>query len=317
MVTLLQIGAAEVREALPMAKCIDLMAEAMCALSSGKFDAPPRRVEPLEGGHFFLMPGSMRRGPFFGAKLVSLIPANPERGLPVMQGYVALFDHDSGAPLALVDGAAVTYLRTAAISALATRTLARPEANSHGIFGAGRLAEEHLRAIAAVRPVTETRVWARNPERARDFAVQMREETGMAVVASDRREAAACDIVSTVTNAAEPVLQGRWLSAGCHVNLVGAHRPDHREADSDTVAGAAIYVDTRAGALREAGDLLIPMAEGRLSETDLRGELGEALAGTAQGRCDARERTLFKSLGHVAQDLYVAAAVYEAVRDSR
>jgi ornithine cyclodeaminase/alanine dehydrogenase-like protein (mu-crystallin family) len=317
LVSLLQIGASEVREALPMADCIDLMAEAMRAVSSGDFDAPPRQVEPLEGGHFFLMPGSMRRGPCFGAKLMSLIPTNPGRGLPVMQGFVVLFDHDSGAPLALVDGAAITYLRTAAVSALATRTLARPEALSHGIFGAGRLAEEHLRAIAAVRPVTETRVWTRKPQRARDFAERMRNETGMAVVASDPRDAAACDIVSTVTNAAEPVLQGRWLSAGCHVNLVGAHRPDRREADSDTAAGAAIYVDTRAGALREAGDLLIPMTEGRLGEPDLRGELGAVLAGAAEGRRDARERTLFKSLGHVAQDLSAAAAVYEAVRDGR
>ena len=293
-----------------MNDCIEAMDRAMRALSGGFFTAPPRRVSPLPRGHFFLMPGAMAEGPVFGAKLVSLLPSNPERGLPAVQGFVALFDHDSGAPLALVDGAEITCLRTAATSALATRTLARADARSHGIFGAGRLAAEHLRAIAAVRPIAETRVWARDPDKAHAFAERQGKETGLDVVACSPEEAAGCDIVTTVTNAPEPILAGRWLKPGNHLNLVGAHRPDHREADSAAVAGATVFVDSREGAMQEAGDLLIPLGEGRLSDSDIRGELGEVLAGKVPGRRDPEERTVFKSLGHVAQDLYAAEAVY-------
>ena len=293
-----------------MNDCIEAMDRAMRALSGGFFTAPPRRVSPLPRGHFFLMPGAMAEGPVFGAKLVSLLPSNPERGLPAVQGFVALFDHDSGAPLALVDGAEITCLRTAATSALATRTLARADAGSHGIFGAGRLAAEHLRAIAAVRPIAETRVWARDPDKAHAFAERQGKETGLDVVACSPEEAAGCDIVTTVTNAPEPILAGRWLKPGNHLNLVGAHRPDHREADSAAVAGATVFGDSREGAMQEAGDLLIPLGEGRLSDSDIRGELGEVLAGKVPGRRDPEERTVFKSLGHVAQDLYAAEEVY-------
>ena len=307
---LLQIGASEVRATLSMNECIEAMDRAMRALSAGSIEAPARWVSSLPSGHFFLMPGAMTRGPALGAKLVSLLPGNPDRGLPTLQGFVALFDQQSGAPLALVDGAEITCLRTAAVSALATRTLARENARTHGIFGAGRLAAEHLRAVAAVRPLTETRVWARDPGKARAFAERQGEETGLDVVACGPEDAAACDIVSTVTNASEPILEGRWLRPGSHLNLVGAHRPEHREADTDAVAGAAVFVDSRAGAMQEAGDLLIPMGEGRFAESGIRGELGEVLAGTAEGRRDAAERTVFKSLGHVAQDLYAAEAVY-------
>ena len=309
---LLQIGASEVRARLSMEDCIEVMDRAMRALSAGSIDAPPRRVSELPRGHFFLMPGAMADGPVFGAKLVSLLPGNPGRGLPAVQGFIALFDHDSGAPLALVHGAEVTYLRTAAVSALATRALAREDARTHGIFGAGRLAAEHLHAIAAVRPLTETRVWARDPGKARNIAERLGEETGLQVTACDPEEAAACDIVTTVTNAPEPVLEGRWLRPGSHLNLVGAHRPDHREADTNAVAGAAVFVDSRAAAMREAGDLLIPLGEERIAESAIRGELGEVLAGSIVGRQDAEERTVFKSLGHVAQDLYAAEAVYRS-----
>lgn len=312
--SLLQIGAAEVQKTLSMADCIEVMAEAMRALSEGQFDAPPRRVSRLPGGHFFLMPGAMARGPVFGAKLVTLLPGNPARNLPAVQGFVALFDNDSGAPLALVDGAAITRLRTAAASALATRELARPDAGSHGLFGAGALAAEHLSAIALVRPGIETRVWARDPAKARAFAEQQGAATGLAVVAASREEAAACDIVTTVTNATEPVLRGCWLAPGCHVNLVGAHRPAHREADSDAVAAATIYVDSLAAAMQEAGDLLVPLNQGRLDRTQIRGEIGQLLGGVIEGRVDTEERTLYKSLGHVAQDLHAAAAVYQGRR---
>lgn len=308
----LQINAQEVRERLSLPDCIEAMARAMSAVSSGRFDAPRRRITPLERGHFFLMPGSMAEGPVFGAKLISLLPSNPEQNLPAVQGFIALFHHDTGAPLALVDGASITYLRTAAMSALATRTLARENAVTHGIFGAGALAMEHLKAMACVREIEVTRVWARDRSRAKAFADFAARQTGLNVEAADPQQAAACDIVTTVTNADTPVLRGRWLAPGCHLNLVGAHQPDHREADTEAVGKASIYVDTLEGAMKEAGDILIPMAEGQLAKSSLRGEIGQVLEGEAKGRQNGSEITLFKSLGHVAQDIYAAERVYRA-----
>lgn len=314
---MLIIGAGETRRLLTHVACIEAIEHAMRALSSGQVEAPVRLVTELNGrGHLFAMPGAMKGGPVYGAKLVNLVPGNPERGRPAVQGFVALFDSTTDAPVALVDGASLTALRTAAASALATRELARPEASTHGIFGAGALAREHLRAIAAVRSIRETRIWARDAAKARKFAHEQARETGMRIIAAEPEQTAACDIVSTVTNAPQPVLQGRWLQQGAHLNLVGAHRPDQREADSEAVCRAGIYVDSLPAALQEAGDILLPVAEGRLQTEHIRGEIGAVLAGSAVGRRDAREITLYKSLGNIAQDLYAASAVWKkAVQD--
>jgi ornithine cyclodeaminase len=317
MLTPVLIAASEVHELLPPADCVAVMDRAMRAISTGQFDAPARLVSPVGDGHFFTMPGSMTGGPVFGAKLVSLLPGNPENGLPAVQGLVVLFDQLTGSPLALVDGAAVTCLRTAAASALATRELAREDSASHGVFGAGALAEQHIRSIATVRDIKKTLVWARNPARARAFAARMSAETGMPVESAGHENAAACDVVTLVTNSPKPILEGRWLAPGCHINLVGAHRPEHREADSDTVAGAAVYVDSLDGALEEAGDILIPIAEGRIGESTIVGEIGQVLEGDVPGRQDAMQRTLYKSLGHVAQDLFAADFIFRQSWENR
>jgi ornithine cyclodeaminase len=309
------IGAGHIRECLPMAECIRLMDQAMRAFSAARTVIPVRQVMPLEEerGYFFLMPGSMSDSPFYGAKIASLQPANPELGKPTVQGFVALFERESGTPVALLDGAAITAMRTAAASALATRELARPDARSHGIFGNGVLAAAHIEAIACVRHIEEVRVWGRNNEHAIRLAGQQAERMGIRVIAvKDPAEAAACDIVSTVTNAPDPVLRGRWLRPGCHLNLVGAHAPQHREADSETVAGSAIYVDSLEAAMKESGDILTPISEGRISRQDIAGEIGELLAGAVPGRSDERQITLYKSLGIVAQDLAAAEFVYRA-----
>jgi ornithine cyclodeaminase len=261
------------------------------------------------------MPGCLESPPLYGAKLVSLHPLNPAAGRPAVQGFVALFDGVTGSPAALIDGAEITRLRTAAASALATRELARADAVTHGILGAGVQAASHLEAIACVRPIKRVRVWARNPARAREFADRHAAATGATVEAvMDPAAAAACDIVSVVTNAGEPVLRGTWLQPGAHLNLVGAHEPGHREVDSAAVVRAAVYVDSRAATLREAGDLLIPIGEGHIDAAHILGELGEVLEGRAPGRRNAAQVTLYKSLGIVAQDLYAAAQVLSAAR---
>ena len=311
---LLIIGAEDARRLLPPGAGIQAMDLAMRAVSAGSVEMPPRLVTALadQRGHLFVMPASSPDIPVYGAKAVSLQPANPAMGRPAVQGFVVLFDCQTGSPVALVDGASVTALRTAAASALATRELARRGASSHGILGAGALAEEHLRAMACARNVTETRIWARNRQKAHAFAARMADETGMPVTAVERREqAAGCDIVTVATNASRPVLLGAWLNEGAHVNLVGAHRPTHRESDSEAASRARIYVDSMKSAMQEAGDILIPLAEGAIKECAIAGEIGSVLNGGIPGRQADSQITLYKSLGLAAQDLFAAGHIYQ------
>lgn len=314
---LLIIRAGEIRELLTMERCIEAMDRAMRALHAGTVAVPPRTIAPLENGenYFILMPGEMRDGPVYGAKIVGLHPGNPADGRPAVQGFVALFDRVSGDPVALMDGAEITAVRTAAASALATRALSRRDASSHGIFGAGVQAASHLRAIALVRGIGETLVWARDSRKAAAFAREQTDRTGLTVVpVDDPARAAGCDIVSTVTNSPEPVLRGQWLNPGAHLNLVGAHEAEHREVDSEAVSNASIFVDSLPAALSEAGDILIPVSEGRIRAEDIAGEIGAVLAGEVPGRTDEREITLYKSLGNVAQDLFAAEALLRIAR---
>lgn len=304
------LTAQQVRRLLSMPDCIEVLAQAMRAASAGEVITPQRLVVPLQGesGWFLLMPGSATEPACYGAKIVSLHAQNPARGLPAIQGLVVLFDHDSGSPLTVMEGGELTAIRTAAASALAARELARPDARSHGILGSGALARTHIEAMFAVRPIEEVLVWGRNPDKARELVASLDDPR---VQATDRPElAAACDIVSTVTGASEPVLFGDWLQAGSHVNLVGAHSPVTREADEHAIARCDIYVDSLESARHEAGDLLIAIEKGALAETDIVGEIGEVLSGRKPGRRDARQITLYKSLGIVAQDLFAAELVH-------
>jgi ornithine cyclodeaminase len=316
---MLIIGAQTVREVLPMADCIGAVEQAMRAVSGGSATMPDRLAAALPDGesHFFLMPGTIAEPAIYGAKLIGLHPSNPAAGRPSVRGFVALFDGATGDPLALVHGGEVTRLRTAAASALATRLLSRPDARSHGIFGAGVQAASHLESIACVRDIEVVRVWARDPGKARAFAVHWAGAADAAVEAvEDAAEVAACDVVSAVTNAHDPVLRGGWLRPGAHLNLVGAHEAGHREADSRAVARARVFVDSMRGALREAGDLLIPMSEGRFDETHLLGEIGEVLEGRVPGRENPGQITLYKSLGLAAQDLFAAVHVFRSALSS-
>jgi ornithine cyclodeaminase len=309
---MLIVNAEQTRRLLPMAECIGVMDRAMRAASAGSVTAPERIIAPLADGisYFIAMPGSLAEPPVYGAKIVSLHPGNPAQGRPAVQGFVTLFDGRTGSPVALIDGAEITRIRTAAASALATRELARPDAATHGILGAGVQAASHLEAISCIRGIERVLVWARDLRKSRQFAAEQTERIGRAVRAVESAEqASTCDIVSVVTNTPEPVLQGAWLRPGTHFNLVGSHEANHREADTEAVTRAAVYVDSRRGALSEAGDLLIPIKEGRMSRQDIVGEIGEVLAGAAPGRRDNQQITLYKSLGIVAQDLFAAEYV--------
>lgn len=308
------IDADQVRRLLPMAECIDLMAHAMRSASKGQIVVPRRLVVPLidDSAQFLLMPGSTLAPRIYGAKLINVHPGNAAHGRPLHQGFVALFDHDTGAPLAIVEGAEITALRTAAVSGLATRVLARRDAKTHGVFGAGLQAATHIQAIAAVRSIERVVIWARKLSGAEKLAGDLRGTLDCEILASaDPAVAGGCDVVTTVTAAREPVVHGAWVRPGAHLNVVGAHTPTTREVDDETVANSAIYVDLMQSAMSEAGDLLIPMKAGILHQSSIVGEIGQVLAGEIRGRTHSTQITLYKSLGVVAQDLIAAAHVYQ------
>lgn len=308
------ISAELVRELLPMAECVDVMAEAMAAASSRTVAVPPRKFHPLtdNSGHLGLMPGFSRELGSYGAKIISLHRDNPAQGLPAIQGFVCLFEHATGTPVAIVAGAELTGIRTAAASGLATRLLAREDARSCGIFGTGVQAQTHIDAVAAVRPIDEVVVWGRRYEVAEQFAREQAARTGLAVRATrEPQQAAACDVICTVTGSPEPILRAQWVQPGAHVNVVGAHTLDSREVDTPLVVAAAVYVDLMESTRNEGGDIMIPVREGAIDESHIRGELGELVLGQIPGRDHAEQITLYNSLGMTAQDLFAARRVYD------
>ena len=299
-----------VRAVLTPERALTAMREAMASLSRGHALTPLRQMLPLgEGGYLGLMPGADADLPVYGVKLVTLHAANAARGLPTIQGLIVLFDRQTGAPRALVDGAEVTAIRTAAASALATDLLARTDAQSHGVFGAGVQARTHAIAIAAARPAIRTlRIWSRDRAQAQRLAEELGDELGLEAAAAPAEAAAACDVVSTVTASATPVLKGAWLTPGAHLNLVGAHSPDKRETDTAAIRRTRVFVDSLEAARREAGDLLIPVSEGAFTFEDVAAEIGAVVTGARPGRTAADEITLYKSLGLAVQDLHAAWA---------
>ena len=300
-----------VRRVLRMGACIDLMADTQAAISRGEITPPLRSFVPVAGGKggMGIMPGDAPSA--FGAKLVSLFAGNPARGLPMIQGCILLFDRETGAPAALVEGASVTAIRTAAASGAATRALAREGASVLALVGYGVQAETHLEAMRCVRPVREVRVWGPSVEKAGRFAARhSSDDVALTAVETAREAVSGADLVCAVSAAGEPVIEGRWLAEGCHVNLVGSHSPSTREVDGETMGRARVFTEITDFAMKEAGDILLAIQEGLFAEDDLAGEIGAVIDGVIEGRRGEDEITVYKSLGNVAQDL--AAAHYIA-----
>lgn len=263
-----------------------------------------------------LMPAwSGRPGGYAGVKVVSVFPGNAARGLPSVTGTYLLLDGDSGAPLAMLDGPTLTTWRTAAASALAASMLARPEARRLAMIGAGALAPRLIAAHAAVLPIAEVAIWNRTPERAQTLATRL-DGPGLRVQAvHDLAEAVAeADIVSVATMSRAPLVEGAWLRPGAHLDLVGAYNPAMREADDAALRRARVHVDTRAGALKEAGDIVQALASGAIVPADIVGDLFDLCRGDTPGRRAADEITLFKSVGTAIEDLAAAVLVYERLR---
>jgi ornithine cyclodeaminase/alanine dehydrogenase-like protein (mu-crystallin family) len=317
--TLQLIEAAEIDAVLPIADCVDLMEDTLRALDAGAAVQPLRTVLHLPdgAGSLYTMPAFTAAPRALATKLITIWPGNDAKGMPTHQGLVVVFDPDTGAPTALVDAARLTAIRTAAVSAVATRALARPDARDLAILGAGVQARPHLEALLTVRPFRRVRIWSRTPQRSSRLAaaLQVQFDIEVASVADARDAVAGADVVCTLTSAPAPVLQGEWLSPGVHVNAIGASTAQTRELDSAAVARARIFVDSVEGAQNEAGDLLIPWQEGRIGGPSEWTPLGAVLRGSRPGRESPADITLFESLGLAVEDAAAASVVAARIRN--
>jgi len=312
------LRAAEVRALLPMSQCVELMRRTMIALSEGRAVAPLRSIMTLPDARGMLgnMPGYLADPECFGVKLVSLMPHNKPPEYPSHLGLVLLFEAGHGCPVAILDAAEITAIRTAAASGLATRLLARLDAGDLAILGAGEQARSHLEAMRAVRPLRRIRVWARDPAKAEVFAATEGARHGVAIETSSSVPEAVegADIICTLTKAREPILFGDWIASGAHLNVVGSSVAAAAEIDTTVVVRSRFFVDCRNSTVNEGGEYLRALRCGAISAAHIAAEIGEVANGTNPGRTSPDEVTLYKSLGVAPQDLASAHYVLEKAR---
>jgi ornithine cyclodeaminase/alanine dehydrogenase-like protein (mu-crystallin family) len=303
----------EVARRLTYEMCIPIVRDAMIAFSRGETRQLLRSIIPLADGRLFgVMPGAMGPRAPFGAKLISVFPENFALGIQSHQGLVILFDPEDGAPVCVVHAGEITAIRTAAASAVATDAMARKDSRRLAILGYGEQAATHARAIGKVRRVESIKIWGRSPERARDFAERTQAELALPVASAASVEEAVveADIICTVTSSAEPILKGAWVQPGTHLNLVGSSHAGPVEVDSDLVVRSRFVVDSREGVLAQGAEFLRAKAAGLIGDDHIVAEIGQVLAGEVEGRRSNEEITIYKSLGHVVQDLATAWALY-------
>jgi ornithine cyclodeaminase/alanine dehydrogenase-like protein (mu-crystallin family) len=319
---LLVLSAADVHELLGYAECADAMRDALAALASGRAEQPLRTVVRPAGaaGLMALMPSYLADSETgYGLKALCITPSNPAAGLDAHQGIVLLSRAATGEPVALLNASAVTEIRTAAVSVVATGLLARPDADVLAVIGTGVQARSHTLALDGARRLAEIRLAGRTQARARQLAAELQGQTRAPVraCASVQEALAGAGIVVTATSSAVPVLSGDWLEPGTHVNAVGACLPTARELDTAAVAGGVLFADRRESVLAESGDYLLAAADGAVGSEAIRAELGELLTGTAQGRRSEQEITIFESLGLAVEDLAAAACAYRGAAGRR
>ena len=311
---------AHVRSLLPLSDLVTAMEMALARFSAGDVLQPVRSVLMVgpQQAFFGLMPAYVADPPQLGAKLVTVFGDNHRRGLPSHLATILLLDPDTGALIALMDGRYITEARTAAVSAVSARHLARADASTLAILGTGVQARSHLEALAAVRPIRDVRVWSPTPASRERFVAEMSGHVPAAITAAASAEAAVrgADIIALVTSSPSPVVEAAWVAAGAHVISVGACRPDQREMDPALVARARLVVDSRAAALVESGDVVLGLAEGRFDVDHVAGELGDVVRGALAGRTSADEITIFKSLGMAVEDVVAADLVYRRALES-
>lgn len=310
------IDAENVRRLLPMPACIALIRDAMIKLSDGVTLQPLRQILPLDNGRMFgVMPGALGGSDLFGCKVIGLDHANRARGKQSHQGGVMIFDPEDSRPLALVHAGEVTAIRTAAASGVATDALALPEASVLAVLGYGEQAWTHVEAMRAVRPIREVRVWGRDAAQAAAFARRV-EELGCAAVAAPTPAAcvSGAQIVCTVSSARDPLIGADDVDPGTHLNVVGSSMLGPREIDDSLVQRARFFGDYRPGVLAQGAEFVHARDAGLIGDEHFLGEIGEVLSNRVEGRLSGEDVTIYKSLGHIVQDLASAAAVYEAAR---
>jgi ornithine cyclodeaminase len=313
---MLAIDGTTARQLLPMDRCIELMDEALSGLARGNAANPLRSMLLLPfqtpaPSVLASMPAALGDPPALGIKVISVFPGNHGTGFESHQGFVLLFEPEHGSPVALIDAIAITAIRTAAASGLATRLLARPDASDLAIIGSGTQARSHLDAMRAVRSLQRVRAWSPHRERLEAFVTEAA-KGGVTVEAAASAQMAVdgADIICTVTASSTPVVEGAWLAEGAHINAVGSSQPANRELDNEAVRRARLFVDRRESTRNEAGDYLIPLREGAIGEDHIVAEIGEVAAGMAEGRRSPDEITLFKSLGLAIEDLAAARWIH-------
>jgi ornithine cyclodeaminase/alanine dehydrogenase-like protein (mu-crystallin family) len=317
---LLILNKREIESLLSMRTCLELMETALSSLARGEVVLPLRPVLriPESRNVFALMPSYSAELKAIGTKFITVFPENHGTEFDSHQGAVILIDGERGNLLALMDAASITAIRTAAVSGVATKLLARRDVTTLAILGSGVQARTHIDAMLAVRPFKRVLVWSRNAEHATALIASVEKRGVEFEVARDAESAVrGADVVCTVTASPQPVLHGKWLRPGTHVNAVGASLPTTREVDSEAVRIAEVWVDRRESALNEAGDLLIPIKEGVISADHIRGEVGDLLSGRGTGRENDKAITVFKSLGLAIEDLACAHYLHRRALSDR
>jgi alanine dehydrogenase len=309
-VSVIVIPAAEMDRVMPMDGTIEAMDRVLRTLARGEAQLPLRSMLKLpdQSGILGLMPAILGDPPVMGLKVVTVMPGNHGTELDAHQGAVMIFETQRGQPLAILDATSVTRIRTGAVSGVATRALAREDAGDLAILGSGTQAISHLAAMACVRRLRRVRVWSREDANARRFAEREAARLALKIEVAASAEAAVrdADLICTTTSTREPILQGDWVAAGAHINAVGACLSTTRELDTRAVQRARLFVDRRESALNEAGEFLIPRAEGAITDAHILGELGDVLLDRCAGRTGPSDVTLFKSLGIAVEDLAAA-----------
>ncbi|MBI2360175.1 MAG: ornithine cyclodeaminase family protein [Deltaproteobacteria bacterium] len=312
---MLVLSEKEVRSLIRIEELIPVLEHAHIQFSTAKAVMPVRQVVPPPqiNGRITSMPAYLAESDALGMKVVTYFPENPKRGVPMILATVFLYSTESGKLLAVMDGTYITSIRTACVSAIATRALANPETPTLGVLGAGVQARAHIRALCRVRKIREIKVYDLLEKSVRSLKEELEPEVGIEIEPAKTAEEVVrhVDLLVTVTTAKEPILSAGWLRPGVHINAVGSHRPDLREIDAATFKRARVVVDSREAIMAECGDILLAIKEGAITENHIYGEIGEILAGKKPGRTAANEITLYKAVGIAIQDVATARLVYE------
>ena len=314
------LSRSDIRQLIDMPKAVSLMEIAFDAISGNQAEAPVRTHihMPEWNGESLYMPVYVKKEGLFGLKLVGMSGNNPPRGMPLIRATIFLVNAENGMPLSLMEGGFITALRTGAGAGLATRFLARKDAEVLAIFGTGAQALPQVEAVSVVRDIKQVIVFARNPEKADDFATRITAETGLpAIVGTQPEMLKEADIICTATKSPIPVFLHQHLKPGVHINAIGAYRPDMAEVPAETITQSTVFVDQKEACLKEAGDILQPIHSGIWHETKIKGELGEIVAGKISGRTSNEEITVFKSVGNAVQDLVVAGYLFAKAKQTR